>query len=95
MRVSVTRVEWIEVNREARKRIAKCEAEGLCCACLQPLDQTRVIRGCHYKCAKATYRAILAGKCTDEERVKEGKWLEHGKTGRKPSNPVSVELNES
>lgn len=95
MRVAVTRVEWIEVNREARKRIAKCEAEGLCCACLQPIVAGRVIRGCHDKCAAATYRAIKAGKFTDAQRVSEGKWLEHGTVGRKPSNPVSVEANAS
>lgn len=89
VRVFVTR--WIQMKRSAVARIAKCEKEGLCTACLQPLGESRVVRGCHEKCARATYRAIERGEMTDEQRVADGKWLEASQRGPKPSNPVTVE----
>ncbi len=92
MRVSVFVTRLVEVNKTAMRRIAKAVEEGLCCACMQPLGKGRVVRGLHMTCLKATYRAIAAGKCTEDERVQEGKMLSKTKGGRKPSNPVTVDL---
>lgn len=91
MRVRVFVSQWIEMKRAAVLRIAKCEKECLCMACLKPLGESRVVRGCHEKCARATYRAIERGEMTDSERVAEGKWLEAGQRGPRPSNPVTIE----
>ncbi len=79
------------MKRSVIQRIAKCEAEGLCMSCLKPIGESRVVRGCHERCARATYRAIKDGKLTDEQRVAEGKWLETAQRGPKPTNPVTIE----
>lgn len=94
MQVAVFEKRWIEVRKAARERIAKCEKESLCVACLGQLKANEhTIRGCHVKCYHATYRAIREGKMTDAERVAAGKLLENQPKGRKPSNPVSVEAS--
>ena len=79
------------MKRAAINRINKCEKEGLCLACLKPLDGTRVVRGCHERCARATYRAIERGEIDPDKWVADGKWLALGQRGPKPSNPVTVE----
>lgn len=79
------------MKRSVVQRIAKCEKEGLCMACMGPLGDGRVVRGCHEKCSRATYRAIERGDFTDEDRVSQGKWLEAAQRGPKPSNPVTIE----
>lgn len=79
------------MKRSVVQRIARCEKECLCMACLEPLGESRVVRGCHERCARATYRAIEHGSFTDEQRVSEGKWLEAGQRGPKPRNPVTIE----
>jgi len=79
------------VKRTARQRVARAEREGLCVACLEPLEGT-VKRGCHERCYQATRRAVAQGKTTLEERVAEGKLLPPETPGRKPSNPVSTEF---
>lgn len=90
MRAKVVSVRWIEVDRKAKNRVARCLKHKLCCACLQPLGTGRVVRGCHEKCARATYRAIERGELTDADQVEAGEWLEHGTRGPKPSNPVTI-----
>jgi hypothetical protein len=95
MRVSVRSIEWVEITRIVRMAIARLQVEGKCLACCQPLGDGKVVRGCHEKCAKATYRAIAAGKTTDAKRVEEGKWLPAETGGRKPTNPVSIELSKN
>jgi len=92
MRVAVFVARWVEVKQTAMRRIAKAEAEGLCCACMLPKGDGRIVRGCHMACLKATYKAIASGLCTDDERVQEGKLLTKAKSGRKLSNPVSIDL---
>lgn len=93
MRVAITELRWVEVRKPARERLAKAEKEGLCVACMQPLDGETPIRGCHSRCYRATRRAILAEKFTESERVEAGKLLEKLDPGRKPCNPVSIEAN--
>lgn len=92
MRVSIFVARQVEVKQIAMRRIAKAEAENLCCACMLPRGDGRIVRGLHINCLKATYKAIAAGKCTEDERVQEGKLLTKAKSGRKPSNPVTVDL---
>lgn len=92
MQARIYETRYIEVNKAAQRRLAKADAENLCCACMQPHDGTRIIRGNHERCYRATMRAIEAGKTTDEERVAEGKLLEADPGGRKASNPVSAEF---
>jgi hypothetical protein len=94
MRVSITEKRWVEVRKSARDRLSKCSSEGLCVACMEPIDEgEKPIRGCHVACYHATRRAILAGKFTDAQRVEAGKLLEQQERGRKPSNPVSREAS--
>lgn len=93
MRVLVIEKRWVEVKKTARERIAKCERERLCVACLEPLGDEEPMRGCHCRCYHATYRAIKSGKFTDSQRVQDGKLLEPQPAGRKPSNPVSREAS--
>lgn len=92
MRVAVKEVRWVQVKRSAKQRLAKAESEGLCVACMEPLDGM-VKRGCHERCYIATRRAIERGIWTMEERLAEGKILEAETPGRKPSNPVSIEAS--
>lgn len=92
MRVLVQVFKSIEVNRTASKRVSKCQAEGLCLACMEPLDKTRTIRGCHERCNRATLRMIASGETTEEQRISEGKWLAKEQSGRKPSNAVTKDV---
>ena len=94
MQIQITKIEFISVNKKAMQRIAEAEAKHLCVACLQPLDGTRVVRGCHERCYRATLRAIESGKTTEADRMKEGKLLEADEGGRKASNPVTCELDD-
>lgn len=96
MRVSFLRVEWLEMKRSAVARVEKCRRENLCVACMESLDgEKRVLRGCHERCHAATMRAIARGDVSEESRISDGKLLEKSPGGRKPSNPVTVELSGS
>lgn len=92
MRFAIQILKSIELSKAAQKRIHKCESEGLCQACLEPFDGTRVIRGTHERCYRATMRAISAGETTEEARVAEGKLAPRETAGRKPSNFVTIEV---
>lgn len=65
--------------------------KGLCVACLQPLEATKVVRGCHERCYRATVRAIRRGDFSEEERVNSGKLLPPKSGGGRPTNPVTIE----
>lgn len=79
------------MKRSAKQRLARAERESLCVACMKPLDNGTIKRGCHERCYRATLRAIEKGRMTMADRLAEGKILEAEDGGRKPSNPVSVE----
>jgi len=91
MRVALIEIGYIEVKRSAKQRLAKAEDEKLCVACMKPLGEGRVKRGCHERCYRATLRAIEKGQLTLADRLADGKILEAGDGGRRPSNPVSIE----
>jgi hypothetical protein len=95
MRVRIATEGWINVDRKAVQHIARCQANDLCLACEQPLGDSRVLRGCHERCCKATYRGIKSGKTTEQERMELGKLLPAESGGRRATNPVSVELAKS
>lgn len=84
---------WIAVKRSAQNRVNKCRQDDLCFACMEKFlpDEMRT-RDVHLRCYHATFRAIKAGKTTEQERMAEGKLGESAARGRKPSNPVSVDL---
>lgn len=82
------------VLRAGKARRDKAAKGGLCVACLEPLDDTRTVRGCHERCYRATLNAVAKGLTTIEERIRAGKLLERETAGRKPVNPVSVELSK-
>lgn len=94
MRIAVQTYRFVEVKQAVQKRIEKAKAKNLCLACLQPLDDTRVIRGCHERCYRATLRAVVAGKTTIADRIAEGKLADESKV-RAVSNPVTVELSST
>ncbi|AMV31273.1 hypothetical protein VN12_04085 [Pirellula sp. SH-Sr6A] len=90
MRIQTFVMGFVDMKRAAIQRVAKCQAEGLCLSCLEPLDPGKtVVRGCHMRCAKATYRMIADGRLTDEQQVQAGEWLPASKGGRKPTLAVS------
>lgn len=91
MQVLIQTYRYVKVKKEAMDRLAKAAREGLCVACMQPLGQSRVIRGCHQACWKATKRAVDKGKYTEDQRIAEGKLLNAESGGRPPSNPVTIE----
>jgi hypothetical protein len=89
----VTEKRFVEMNAAAQQRVEHASKNGLCVACLQPLDGDRPIRGCHVRCHRATLRAIERGDTTELSRVLEGKFLTKHKGGRKPSNPVTKDVS--
>lgn len=91
MIVEVFTKRLVTVKREAKERIEKCQREGLCLACMEPLGDGPLLRGVHQACYHATFRAVRAGKTTWEQRVAEGK-AGQPRSGRKPTNPVSAEF---
>ena len=92
MQVRIFEQRFIEVGRVAKQRIAKAEVGCLCLACMEPLDGRKPIRGNHPRCFYAQYRAIESGKTTDKELVETGRRAPKQKPGRRPSNPVTIEL---
>lgn len=81
------------MNAVAQARIRKATKERLCVACMEPLNGESPLRGCHERCYRATLRAIERGDTTEEDRMLEGKFLKRGKGGRKPSNPVTMDVS--
>ena len=92
MYLPIDQTKLIKASKTAQQRIAMVD-QGFCLGCLQLLNDEKPISGLHPKCHRATLRAIAAGKTTRDERVREGKMLPRGKAGRKPSNPVTIELS--
>jgi hypothetical protein len=88
----IRRFQVVKLGIAAKRRIAKAKAEKLCVACLQPLYGVQA-RGCHYKCYRATLRAIEKGLTTEAERMVEGKLLPCARPGR-VANPVMLELTK-
>lgn len=84
----------IKVSPTGQKRVAKCKRLKLCAACLQRLDDTRVIEHCHERCNRATKRAIERGDFTREERIREGKLIPSDNRGGPISNPVTKEAKQ-
>jgi len=91
VQLKVTTTRYITVNKEAQQRIEKAAAEKLCCGCMQPLGDGRVIRGNHERCYRSTMRHIERGIWTEADRISEGKLLPADDGGRPVSNPVSIE----
>ena len=94
MIATIRRTFQVTLKKAAVERLSAAEKDGLCVACMKPLDSTRTVRGCHERCLKATTRAIAQGLCTEEQRISEGKLLTADPGGRRPSNPVTVELRQ-
>lgn len=89
----VTEKRFIQMNADAQARVEQATKEGLCVACLEPLNGARAIRGCCQGCHRATLRAIERGITTEIARMLEGKFLPKHKGGRKPSNPVTKDVS--
>lgn len=92
MQIRVFESRFITVKRAAVERVTKCEKEGLCCGCMKPVDPLITRRGLCVGCYHATRRAINSGKTTEEKQMASGLMLEAKPSGRKPSNPISVEV---
>lgn len=95
MQVRIFTSRFITMSRSVEQRIRRCRKHRLCMTCLKTISpDEKPVRGCHPKCARATYRAIERGCYTDEDRVAEGKWLWPGKRGPKASNVATVEAEK-
>ena len=95
MQALVHSLRYVKVKKTAIERIAKAESEGLCLACLEPIGESRVVRMCHERCARATQRAIERGDFTEAERIASGKYGASSPGGRPPSNPVTLEAKQT
>ena len=89
MQLAVKLTGYIKVKKSAQQRIAKAQREGLCCACMEPLDDTRTIRGCHERCRQAAARLIERGVVTEEQLIADGELLPADTGGRRPSNALT------
>jgi len=84
----------VKISRDAQQRIHRCESQGLCLFCLQPIStDEQSVRGCHRKCDKAARRRVEAGKETEAEMVKSGKWGTTERTGRPAREPAELDPN--
>lgn len=92
MRALVMEKRYVLVTTAGKRRITRCEKDDLCVACLQPMENERSVRGMHSRCSKATWRLIEDGKTTEADRVAAGKMLEKSQPGRKPTNPVTLDV---
>ncbi|MFN8742870.1 MAG: hypothetical protein ACK5YR_23315 [Pirellula sp.] len=96
MKVEVVLTTWVSMKKEIVLKIRRYSKKRLCLGCDKPISpEEKIVRGCHERCARATYRAIEKGLTTDSERVADGKWLAHAKRGPKPSNPVTIETRQA
>jgi hypothetical protein len=60
---------------------------------MQPITEDDTVRrGMHKACHQATMNGIRRGIITEEGRMAEGKMLPAEPGGRKPTNPVAIEL---
>lgn len=92
MRVAIQARKWVQMRRAAQERIDKCKKDKLCCGCMEPIGDQRTVRGLHLAtCYHAAQRAISQGLVTESELVAAGRMLPKAKSGRKPSNPITVE----
>lgn len=78
-------------QRKADTRVRRALRDNLCVACLKPLLESKVIRGCHERCYRATVRAVERGDFTEADRIQAGKLLPAKTGGGRPTNPVTVE----
>lgn len=93
MRVQVRKVGYITVKPEVHKRIAKCESQNLCYACLQRIKADEsVVRHNHERCYRALLRAIERGATTDDICVEKGLMASQASAGRKPNHPALKDL---
>lgn len=79
------------MNEQAQKRLSEAVEKGLCVACLEPLGNAKVVRGCHERCYRATVRAIQRKDFSEQERIDAGKLLPPKSGGGQPTNPVTIE----
>lgn len=84
----------MQKNGKARDRVLKARRQKLCVGCMQPLGDSRAIRGLHATtCYHAADRLIRSGQVTEAELVEAGRMLERGRPGPKPRNPLTVEYS--
>lgn len=92
MRIAISVIRWIEVNKQAKQRLDTAARKRLCVACMEKLDDTRTVRGCHERCYRATMRCVARGETTVEQRIADGKLLGNDSGGGQPTNPVTKEI---
>ena len=90
---AIKETRWVPLPAAGEKHFSHCLENRLCPACGELLGENDTTqRGVHLRCYYATYRAVVAGKTTFEERQRQGKIGPPGRPGRKKTNPVSIEL---
>lgn len=95
MRVGITEIRFIEMDRKTSKRVSALTSDGKCLSC--EVDAEHLTRGLCSACYQATRRAIRTNKKSEAEFVAEGKYLSLDDVvfGRPPKNPVTKRLRES
>lgn len=80
------------MKKVASERVAKCKAEGLCCGCMQPQGEGRIVRGLHANTCYSRVRALIeAGTVTEEQLIADGRLLPKASPGRKATSPITLE----
>lgn len=94
MRVGITEIRFIEMDRKTSKRVAQLLGDGKCLSCEAPAEH--MTRGLCSPCYQATRRAIRSKKKTEAAFIEEGKYLSLDDVvfGRPATNPVTKRLKE-
>ena len=94
MRVGITEVRFIEMDRKTSKHVNELVADGKCLSC--EVVATPLTRGLCSACYQATRRAIRQGKKSESSFIEEGKYLSLDDVvlGRPATNPVTKRLKE-
>jgi len=90
--------EWdvvkVRITEEAKKRVDLLLSQKRCLGCGEKLTEgEQVKRGMHATCYQAARRAIRANRISESTLIREGKMLQPGVGGRKPSNDFTRELS--
>lgn len=95
MRVGITEIRFIEMDRNTSKRVNELVTAGKCLSC--EASEVPMTRGLCSACYQATRRAIRQGKKSEEKFIAEGKYLSLDEVvlGRPATNPVTKRLKEN
>ena len=97
MRIKVKKTVIVRLSKEVSRRVERLFRERKCLGCerqIQPVPVERPIRGCCRQCYAAIRRVVTTYRADEMKLIKQGKILSGGRTGRRPSNHMAIELTQ-